>query len=372
MRAQPRPEHQRRAQHREQDQGTRELTADPRAPVRGRDRRGHQQGHRDAGEDDRGPGGGSRRHHGSISAESSSMAGPGTREPSGSKLTPVRTSTLPSGDRVDHADLVDPTLPVAPAPEVDDDVHRRVQLAVRRLPGEAGSQRETLDPARHVTGRVGVHRRAATLVAGVHRREHVHHLGTAHLADDEPVRSHPQRLPHQRPQRDLAGALDVGGSRLEGDHVRVVGTQLRGVLDQDQSLVGADQREQGVQQRRLARAGAAADQERQPALHHQLQQRRALGGHGTGRHQLRQGEHPLPRHPQREHGAGPRDRREHGVEAGAVRQPQVDVRRGVVEPPTAGGREPLRQPAHGPVVGETRCRSVRARLRGRSTPGRRR
>ena len=46
------------------------------------------------------------------------------------------------------------------------------------------------------------------------------------------------------------------------------------------------------------------------------------------------------------------DRREHGVEAGPVREPQVDVGRGVVEPPTAGGGEPLGQSAHGLVVGK--------------------
>jgi hypothetical protein len=130
-------------------------------------------------------------------------------------------------------------------------------------------------------------------VPGVHRREHVHHLGAADLTDHQPVRTHSQRLPHQRPQRHLTGSLDVGGARLEGDHMRMVGTQLGGVLHQDQALVGGDKGEQCVQQGGLARPGAAADQEGQPALHHELEQRRSLRRHSPGLDQLGQGEHPL-------------------------------------------------------------------------------
>ena len=40
---------------------------------------------------------------------------------------------------------------VASASEVDHHVHRGVQLAVRRLPGEAGSHGEPFHPARHVS-----------------------------------------------------------------------------------------------------------------------------------------------------------------------------------------------------------------------------
>ena len=45
-------------------------------------------------------------------------------------------------------------------------------------------------------------------------------------------------------------------------------------------------------------------------------------------------------------------RRQHGVEARAVGQPDVGVRRGVVEPPAAGRGEPLGEPTHGRVVAE--------------------
>jgi hypothetical protein len=41
-------------------------------------------------------------------------------------------------------------------------------------------------------------------VAGVHRLQHVHRLGAADLADDDPVGSHTQRVAHQLANRDLA------------------------------------------------------------------------------------------------------------------------------------------------------------------------
>ena len=87
-------------------------------------------------------------------------------------------------------------------------------------------------------------RAAPALVPGVERGQQVGDLGAAHLADDEPVRPHPQRLPDEVAERDLAGALDVGRPGLEPHHVFVVRPQLTGVLDQHDPFVGRGQREQ--------------------------------------------------------------------------------------------------------------------------------
>ena len=56
--------------------------------------------------------------------------------------------------------------------------------------------------------------RERSLVAGVHRLEHVERFAAADLADDDPVGSHPKRVAHQIADRHLASALDVGGPRL--------------------------------------------------------------------------------------------------------------------------------------------------------------
>ena len=149
---------------------------------------------------------------------------------------------------------------------------------MRRRPVEAGGQRERLEPGRHVEGGVGVQGAAAAVVAGVERGQQVDHLGAAHLADHQPVGPHPQRLPDQGAQVDRAGALDVGGPALERDDVRMVGAQLGGVLDEDEPLGRIDQGEQGREQRGLAAAGAAADQEGHPGRDQRLGAARRRAG----------------------------------------------------------------------------------------------
>ena len=74
---------------------------------------------------------------------------------------------------------------------------------------------------------VRMHGAAAALVTGVHRCQQVHHLGTAHLTDHEPVRAHPQRLTDQRAHRDLAPPLEIGRPRLHADHMRVAADRAR-------------------------------------------------------------------------------------------------------------------------------------------------
>jgi hypothetical protein len=86
-------------------------------------------------------------------------------------------------------------------------------------------------------------------------------LGAAHLAQDDAVGPHAQRVAHQRALVHLALALDVGRAGLQPHHVRLLQLQLGRVLDGDDALVVRDERRQDVQQRRLAGAGAARDQD---------------------------------------------------------------------------------------------------------------
>ena len=104
----------------------------------------------------------------------------------------------------------------------------------------------------------------AAVVAGVQRGEQIDHLGAADLADHDPVRPHPQRLPHQVAHRHLADALDVGAARDELHQVRMPRGQFGGVLDADDALVGGHRAQRRGQQRGLPGTGATRDQERQP------------------------------------------------------------------------------------------------------------
>jgi hypothetical protein len=58
------------------------------------------------------------------------------------------------------------------------------------------------ESSRHIARRVGMHRAAAALVTSVQRHQQVADLRATDFADDQPVRAHPQSLPHQVCQAD--------------------------------------------------------------------------------------------------------------------------------------------------------------------------
>ena len=72
-----------------------------------------------------------------------------------------------------------------------------------------------------------------------------------------------------------------GGRALEPDHVLLLELQLDRVLDGDDALSLGDERGQHVEQRRLAGAGAAGDDDVQPRLDAGLEQLGHLGDQGA-------------------------------------------------------------------------------------------
>ena len=119
--------------------------------------------------------------------------------------------------------------------------------------------------ASDVARRVGVDGADRAVVAGVHRLQHVERGGVADLADDDAVGAHAQGVADQVADRDLALALDVRRAGLEPHHVVLVELELGGVLDGDDALVVGDERRQHVERRGLAGAGAAGDEDVEPA-----------------------------------------------------------------------------------------------------------
>ena len=95
-----------------------------------------------------------------------------------------------------------------------------------------------------------------------------------HLAHDQPVGTHPERLPHQRAQGDLAGALDVGRPRLERHDVAVVGPQLRGVLDETSRSLGPTRESSAFSSVVLPEPVPPLTRKASRRAHHQLEQRR--------------------------------------------------------------------------------------------------
>jgi hypothetical protein len=98
-------------------------------------------------------------------------------------------------------------------------------------------------------------------VARVHRLEHVEGLGSSNLPDDDPVGPHPQRVAYEVANPDLALALDVLRARLEPEDMLLGQLELGRVLDRDDAVAVGDRGGQRVQERCLAGAGAARDQD---------------------------------------------------------------------------------------------------------------
>jgi len=90
-----------------------------------------------------------------------------------------------------------------------------------------------------------VHRAAATLMTGIHRRQEVTDLGSAYLTHYQPVWTHPQRLTNKISKADRPGRFGVRGPTLDAYDMRMIGRQLARVLDDDEPLVGRHKCEKG-------------------------------------------------------------------------------------------------------------------------------
>ena len=95
-------------------------------------------------------------------------------------------------------------------------------------------------------------------MSGVEGLQQVGGFAAAHLADDDVIGPVPQGVAHEIADGD--GSL-LQPPRLEPDAVRAVDAQLEGVLDGDDPLVVGQECDEGVEQRRLAAAGAAAHED---------------------------------------------------------------------------------------------------------------
>ena len=292
-------------------------------------------------------------HHGTAVPRRASSAPSSSRWPVRPDRAQPDRSHDPVFGRGEHADRVEHALPRGQAPHVQHDLDRRGELAVQRRPGEAAGGGEGLHTGGYLLRRVGVHGARAAVVAGVERREQLADLRAADLADDQPVGPHPQGLPHEVAQLDAARPLDVGRPGHQPDDVRMPRPQLGHVLDGDDAFTRPDEAQQRAEDRGLAGARAAGDEERQAGFEYGAHQRLAEVVH---RAQSAQGGEVVrggPQHAQRQAGAVGGDRRQHRVQAHAdVGEPPVDVRARVVEPAARGDGEPLRQPADGRVVDE--------------------
>jgi hypothetical protein len=128
---------------------------------------------------------------------------------------------------------------------------------------------------------VGVERRHRPVVARVHGGQEVETFLATDFAQDDPVWPHTQRVDDEVADGDRALALEVGRAGFERQPVRLLKPKLGRVLDGDDALARVDHLRQGVEHGRLARAGAARDDDVHPRRARDLEHGRHLFRHGA-------------------------------------------------------------------------------------------
>src|SRR5215467_13460803 len=259
--------------------------------------------------------------------------------------------TFHAGDLRDAGDLAGA---VAQPRLLADDLNRgRDLLAHGALREVCRAHRDhRLDTHQRIPRRVRVHGRQRAVMTRIHRLQHVERFFASHLADDNAVRTHTQRVNHELTLADGALAFDVWRSRLEARDVRLVKLQLGRVFDGDDAFFLGDESREDVQQRRLTSAGASADQHVQPGAHavrQEVEHRPCQGAQGD---QILGFQALGRKAANRQQRAVHRERRNDGVDTRTVRQACVDHRRAVVHAAADVADDAIDDPQQVTIVAE--------------------
>ena len=116
-----------------------------------------------------------------------------------------------------------------------------------------------------------------SVVALAHGEEHREDLGAANLADDDPLRVHAQRRADELGEAEGPDAFGVGFTGFERlvvgvEVLEALESDLQGVLDCDEALVGWDLVDQAPQGRGLPGAGSAGHDDVGPSPHRSRQE----------------------------------------------------------------------------------------------------
>ena len=142
-------------------------------------------------------------------------------------------------DEADHLHkLRNPAHAVAHALGVHHEIDRAGDLAADGFPGHVSGahQDHVFDAGERVARGIGVHGGHRSIMAGVHRLQHVEGFRAADLAYDDPVRTHPQRVAHERALIDLPAPLDIRRPGFKRDYMVLLQLEFGRVLDGDDAL----------------------------------------------------------------------------------------------------------------------------------------
>ena len=257
-------------------------------------------------------------------------------------------------DHLHH--LADAAAAIGHARQLD----HHVQCGADHLPqgafgnGPARQPYQRLQTQQRILGIVGVHGAHRTVVAGVHRRQHVEHFHAPYFAEDDPVRTHPQGVADQVAGLHFAVPFGIWRTGFQAHHVRVAELQFGDVFDGHQPFVRVDQLAENVQQRGFAGAGAAADQNVAALVHGFLDEIEDRLIDGLHRHQVSAFKHVLAKLSNRQAWAVEGDRRNDRIDPAAIGQACIDHRRRLIKPSAQGREDPLHDPFDVVGVDETK------------------
>ena len=86
-----------------------------------------------------------------------------------------------------------------------------------------------------------MHRRQRSIVAGVHRLQHVQRLAAAHLAHHDTLGAHAQRIADQIANGDQTRAIGQDGRRFQAHHMRLSQLQFGRIFHRADAFVGGDE-----------------------------------------------------------------------------------------------------------------------------------
>ena len=182
-----------------------------------------------------------------------------------------------------------------------------------------------------------------TGVTGVQRREKLTYFGPAAFPDHQAIRAHAQGLPHQLRQVDGAAVFHVVVAGLQPHHVRVLGIELGGILNEHQTFRRAALGQQRREHRGFSGSRGPADHEVGPGSHGRAQHVRHERVDGAAEHQVGQGQPLGCPESNGQQCAARGDRRDHRVNAKPGGGLHVHARVGVVEPAPRGRDETHRE-----------------------------
>src|SRR6185503_5559191 len=244
---------------------------------------------------------------------------------------------------LDLGDVRDLARAVLQTGDLHDEVERgRDLLAHRALRQvDAGHEAHRLDAGDHVSRRVRVTGRKASIVTSVHGLEHRERLTTTDLTDDDALWAHTEGVLHEIHDRDLALAFDVRRARLEAHDVVLHETELGGVLDRDDALVLGDEAGHDVEERRLAGARATGDEHVEACFDARAEEFHHLGSRCAELDVVLDRDPVLRELSDRDDRTVEGERRDDDVHARAIRQTRVLVWLRLVDAAPDRGDDPL-------------------------------